>query len=183
MTKISGTSARTELATVELPARGGLSGPTLATAAAVVGCAAIGLGAWGVTRAVTSDSGGAAIPAAELAPVEQVTALLAKPTTARLPLRHSGGHIVLAAGADGIAGLVLDGLAPAPTGRTYQAWVVRRGSRTPLAAGVFSGSEPAVPLTAVVPPAATVGVTVEQEGGASAPSRALRIAAMRPKTP
>jgi hypothetical protein len=112
--------------------------------------------------------------------LERVTALLAKPTTVRLPLRHSGGHIVLAVSADGTAALVLEQLAAAPAGRTYQAWVVRRGSRDAVSAGVFSGSELARPLTAVVPPAATVGVTLERAGGASAPTSTLRMVVVRP---
>lgn len=173
-----------ELGAIEVPPQRRLSGPTLAAAAVAAGCAAIALGTWGAARALTSEgSGPAAQTAAAPSAVQRATSLLAKPTTVRLPLRRSGGHIVLAVGADGEAVLVLDRLAAAPPGRTYQAWVVRRGSKRPAPAAVFSSTEAVVPLAAVVPPAATVGVTVEREGGAASPSGKFRILATRPAKP
>jgi anti-sigma-K factor RskA len=176
----SGAPTREELRTVEPPPRPRLDGPTLAAAAVVAGCAAIALGGWGTIRVLSSDdSNGNTASAAELAVARSVASLLSNRTTLRIPLRHSGGHIVLAVSPGGHAALVLDGLAAAPAGRTYQAWVVTRASQQPVSASLFTGTEVGAPLSMPVPPAATVGVTVERAGGAPAPTRTLRIVATR----
>ena len=78
--------------------------------------------------------------------------------------------------------LVLDGLGIVPAGRSYQAWVVDPG-KLPLqheSAAVFTGVETIVPLAQPVPRGWVLGVTVEREGGVSAPTRQFRIGVQRP---
>ena len=75
---------------------------------------------------------------------------------------------------------MLNGLGPAPEGRVYQAWVTQPGPGETLPAGLFGGSDRFVALTERVAPGAQVSVTLEDEAGASAPSRAPRLYAVRP---
>jgi hypothetical protein len=100
----------------------------------------------------------------------------------RLPLAGSDGHVVLAVGSNGRGMLVIDGLGVAPVGRTYQAWVVAPRPRggAPLSAGLFTGIETVVPLTARVAPGSAVGISIEKAGGADAPTRTLTLLAQRP---
>jgi hypothetical protein len=165
---------------VELPPSGALSGATLATLAAVCGMAAIALGLWAFVSSVRENDAPQIIrpPISEAA---QAISLLSKPTTVRLPLAGSDGRVVLAVAENGRGILVLDGLGVAPVGRTYQAWVVNRGrGETPLSAALFTGVETVVPLTARVEPGSAVGISIERSGGASAPTRTLRLVAQRP---
>ena len=73
--------------------------------------------------------------------------------------------VVLAA--DHTATLQVSGLAAAPQGKTYEAWIIPRGS-APRPAGLFAGSN--VALRGKLPPHATVAVTLEPAGGVSAPT-------------
>jgi Anti-sigma-K factor rskA len=165
---------------LELPPADRLSGATLATLAAVVGMAAIALGLWAFARSV-SDDGSTAIVRPPISEAAQAISLLSKPTTVRLPLEGADERAVLAVSSGGRGLLVLDGLGIAPVERTYQAWVVPpRPRSTPLPAAVFTGVETIVPLTARVEPGAMVGVTIERDGGATAPTKALILTARRP---
>jgi len=79
---------------------------------------------------------------------------------------------VLVVGGDRRATLQVSGLAAAPAGKTYEAWIIPHGvSAQP--AGLFrgGGATTVVRLSGSVPPGATVGVTVERAGGAKAPTR------------
>ena len=71
----------------------------------------------------------------------------------------------------GEGALVVD-LEPAPQGKTYEAWVIVPGS-DPAPAALFEGGEARdfVRLDEPVPPGATVALTVEDEGGAPAPTQ------------
>jgi anti-sigma-K factor RskA len=71
----------------------------------------------------------------------------------------------LVVGSDGQAVLVLDGLDPAPEGKTYELWIVEGESASP--AGLFPGSEgiDIVALDGTVEPGNVVAVTIEDEGG------------------
>ena len=73
--------------------------------------------------------------------------LLAAPGAERIPLRGSVGRIVLVADRAGAALLSLAGLASAPDGYDYEAWVIPPESATPLPAGVFDGRERIVLLS------------------------------------
>ena len=66
--------------------------------------------------------------------------------------------------------LVLDGIDPAPSGKTYELWVSEGGA--PVPAGLFDGAAPrdVVPLEKPVGPGSVVLVTVEQAGGVDAPT-------------
>ena len=80
---------------------------------------------------------------------------------------------VLVVGGDRHATLTVSGLAAAPAGKTYEAWIIPNGvSAQP--AGLFrgGGATTVVRLHGSVPPNATVAVTVERAGGARAPTSA-----------
>jgi anti-sigma-K factor RskA len=72
-------------------------------------------------------------------------------------------------GRNGQATLSVSGLANAPSGKTYEAWIIPAG-RAPQRAGLFPGSTSRVHLRGTVPPHAVVAVTVEPKGGSSAPT-------------
>jgi anti-sigma-K factor RskA len=72
-------------------------------------------------------------------------------------------------GPTGRATLSVSGLAGAPSGKTYEAWIIP-ASGAPRPAGIFSGSTNAVPLNGTVPKHAVVAVTVEPSGGSPAPT-------------
>jgi Anti-sigma-K factor rskA len=155
-----------------------LSGATLAALGALAGAAAIALGAWGIAASVSDDDEPARSPAA-LQNVQQVVSLIAKPTTSTIPLQGSGRRIILVVGARGYGVLVLNAVNPPPVGKTYQAWVIRPNVKTPQPAGLFSGGTGVVKLTKPVPPGAVVAITVEQAGGAPAPTQQPKLVATR----
>ncbi len=124
--------------------------PPLAAAAAIAACAAVGLGVWDVSLHDRLDQ-------------QQAAGLL------RVPVSGASGSVVVSPG--GPAALVLTDLAAAPSGKTYEAWVVAGRAVTP--AGLFHGGETTtiVALSRRVPVGAEVAVTVEPAGGSSAPTR------------
>ena len=68
------------------------------------------------------------------------------------------------------ATLHISGLSAAPSGKTYEAWVIPAG-HTPRPAGLFrGGAGTTVHLQGVVPPKAIVAVTVEPAGGSNQPT-------------
>lgn len=176
------------------PARQRLSGERLAVLASVAGVGAIVLG--GVAMATTihatasgkvADSSGApsalasaTAPTAGSRAVSGV-AFLARATTQRIPFAGSGGRAVLAVGPSGNAVLVLDGLAPAPKGASYVAWVLGSKGATVGRAAVFSGRDALVTLTRLVPVGGAVGITVERDPAAR-PRGAPRLIARRNST-
>jgi anti-sigma-K factor RskA len=118
--------------------------PAAATVAAVAACAAIGLGIW----AASLNSRLGSRPEA-------------------IDLEGAQGSLILTKAGDGT--LVLDSLAAAPTGKTYEAWVIEAGM--PRRAGLFSGGgRIAFVLTRKVPDGAVVAVTLEDAPGAEAPT-------------
>jgi anti-sigma-K factor RskA len=137
--------------------------PVLGAAAAVAAAVAIGLGIYAVTLADELDDTRTA-----LEQQEDAATILADPSAESVALRSGDGKLVVAPGGDAV--LVVDGLAPAPDGKTYQAWVVF-GDK-PLSAGTFqsSGARTVVPLAEQVGRSAVVAVTVEDAGGADAPT-------------
>lgn len=167
----------------ELPPAHRVSGTTLAALAAVTGLAAIALGMWAFVASVRDGDTVQIVRPAPVYGAAQAISLLSKPSTQRIPLRSSAGALTLAVSGGGRGVLVVDGLALAPVGLTYQAWVVDPAQRPleHLPAATFSGVETVVPLTARIPPGWVVGVTVEKSGGADEPSRAFRFGAQRPR--
>jgi anti-sigma-K factor RskA len=78
---------------------------------------------------------------------------------------------MVAVAPDGEGVLVVEHLPAAPSGMTYEAWVIPRGGK-PQRAAVFRGGEgmTMVKLAMHVPPGATVAATVEKRGGADQPT-------------
>jgi anti-sigma-K factor RskA len=72
-------------------------------------------------------------------------------------------------GPTGQATLSVSGLAAAPSGKTYEAWIIPAG-KAPQPAGLFPGSMNAVRLSGMVPKHAVVAVTVEPAGGSTKPT-------------
>jgi Anti-sigma-K factor rskA len=172
-------AAPSATAPVLLSGRRGLSGTTLAAIATAVGIAAIGLGAAAVALSINDEDGNGATAAVELQGVQQVVSLLSKPSTERIPLQGSSGRIILVVGARGYGVLVLDGLSPAPAGKSYQAWVIRPNADSPQSAAVFSAQDVVVSLTTRVPPGAAVAITLERAGGAPIPTQTPKLVATR----
>jgi hypothetical protein len=155
-----------------------LSGATLAALGALTGAAAIALGAWGIASSVSDDNESSQPPAA-LQNVQQVVSLIAKPATSTIPLQGSGRRIILVVGARGYGVLVLNNVNPPPSGKTYQAWVIRPDVKAPQPAGLFNGGTGVIELTKPVPPGGIVAITVEPAGGSPAPTQQPKLLATR----
>jgi anti-sigma-K factor RskA len=136
-----------------------------AAAAAVAACAAVGLGIWAGTLSHSLGNERRA-RAADARAVE----ILADPTSRRAAL--SGGDGLVAVDRSGQAVLVVRRLPSAPSGKTYEAWVIPHGA-APKPAGLFRGGSPTtvLRLKEPVPRGAVVAATVERAGGVSAPTR------------
>jgi anti-sigma factor RsiW len=121
----------------------------LVAVAAVAACAAVGLGIWNVSLHNRLDHA-------------QQQALRS------LPLSGATGSAIVGPG--GHASLVVAHLQAAPSGKTYEAWVMRGTSAAP--AGLFRGGSQTtvVPLSRRVPPGSRVGVTLEPAGGSAQPT-------------
>jgi anti-sigma-K factor RskA len=87
--------------------------------------------------------------------------------------RSSDTSIVTASvvlGPNRTATLHVSGLSAAPSGKTYEAWVIPAG-HPPRPAGLFpGGAGTTVHLHRTVPPQAVVAVTLERAGGVKAPT-------------
>jgi anti-sigma-K factor RskA len=90
-------------------------------------------------------------------------------------LQGANGQLVVTP--EGNAALIVDDLAPAPTGKVYEAWVIE--GETPRPAGTFTGGgdQTAFALTRAVPDGSTVAVTIEPEGGSDSPTGDVRFSA------
>jgi anti-sigma-K factor RskA len=140
-------SARSERETLA-PLRRRRWTPAWTAAVAAAACLAIGLGVW----ATLGGSNGSRAREAQ---------------TIVLP----GGRGSLEVGRTGRATLVVDRIAPAPTGKLYEVWVIRGSSAE--AAGVFHRSGSRVELEPRVPAGSTVAVTLERQRVASPTSSPL----------
>jgi anti-sigma factor RsiW len=131
-----------------------------AAAAAVAACAAIGLGIWAVTLSRSLDR--------TRSTKEQqagVLSILSDLAARRFAL--SGSHGALVVSRTGAGALLVSNLRPAPSGKTYEAWVIQ--GKTPRRAGTFGQAKP-FKLTRPVPQGAVVAVTLERHGGVDAPT-------------
>ena len=131
-----------------------------AAVAAVAACAAIGLGIWAATLSRSLDR--------ERSAKEQqagVVSILSDPAARRFAL--SGSHGTLVVSRTGAGALLVSNLRPAPSGKTYEAWVIQ--GKTPQRAGTFGEAKP-FKLTRPVPQGAVVAVTLERRGGVNAPT-------------
>jgi anti-sigma-K factor RskA len=144
--------------------------PALATIAAVAAAVAIGLGIWAVQLSNDLDSTRAA-----LGQQRDAAAILADPSAQTIALQKGTGQLVVAQ--DGRAALALSGLDPAPSGKTYEIWVIA-GSNAPEPSGLFPGHEGAdlVTINRMVGSGDVVAVTIEKAGGVKKPTQAPIVA-------
>ena len=136
--------------------------PVLAvTAGAVAAIALVAVGAWSVHLANQRDDARAALA--------QLASIVGNPGSQSVSLATGDGRLVVSP--EGNAVLVLTGLAPAPSGKTYEAWVIRNGKAAP--AGLFPGEKGTnvVGVDGTVTSGDVVAVTVEKAGGATAPTQ------------
>lgn len=129
--------------------------------AAVAACAALGLGIWGAAEhnLLTHERAHSS-----------ALRIVADPASRKVGLHGRSGMVAVAPDGEGV--LVVEHLPPAPTGMTYEAWVIPHGGK-PQRAGVFRGGEDMtmVKLAMHVPRGAVVAATVEKHGGADAPTQ------------
>jgi len=148
---------------VPFESRQGRSVPLLAAAAAAAAVVALGVGLWASRLSNDLDDARSALER------ERATAaVLADPSARTVGLQAGDGRLVVSP--DGQAVLVLDGLDPAPEGKTYEMWIIEDG--TAARAGLFPGHDgtDVVGLDGAVAAGDVVAVTVENEGGVDAPS-------------
>ena len=128
----------------------------VAAVAAIAACTAIGLGIWAGSLSNNLDD------------QKRIAAVLSDPDALRSTFEASRGTLVVSSTGDAV--LVMNRLAAARPGRTYEAWVASEGSPQP--AGTFDGGGKVtvVLLERRVPQGAAVMLTVEKEGGADAPT-------------
>jgi anti-sigma-K factor RskA len=127
-----------------LPLRPRWALPAAASVAAVAACAALGLGIWAATLNSRLND---------------------RPES--VALSGANGSLIVSPSGEGT--LVVNELAAAPAGKTYEVWVILSGK--PLPAGTFmGGGRVGVPLTRTIPDGAVVAVTLERAGGVDKPT-------------
>ncbi len=129
--------------------------------AAVAAIAAIGFGIWAASLSSSLDR--------ERSARQKVERLLADPTATTRPISgKAGGTLVVSS--SGEAALIVSRLAPAPSGKTYEAWVIANGK--PERAGTFDGGgvTSLLSLERGVPNGAQVAVTLERRPGVDKPT-------------
>jgi anti-sigma-K factor RskA len=136
----------------------------LGAVAAVAAAVAIGLGLYAISLSSELDDTKSALEQQQSA-----AGVLADPSSRTVALQVGEGKLVVSPAGDAV--LVVDDLAPAPSGKTYQVWVVEKGA-APASAGLFpgSGGQGVVPVAGTVPQDAVVAVTVERAGGVEQPT-------------
>jgi len=146
--------------------------PVLAAAAAIAAVVAIGIGLWASSLSNELDDTRAALER-ERAAAE----VLVDPAARTVSLQAGQGRLVV--DPQGQAVLVLEGLDPAPAGKTYEMWIVPGGDiELANRAGLFPGRDGAEieGLAGIVRTGDVVAVTVEKAGGVDAPSTAPIVA-------
>ena len=147
------------------PRRRGLV-PVLAATAAIAAVVALAIGLWAADLSSQLDESRAALERDRAN-----AAVLADPDARSVALQTGTGRLVVAA--DGRAVLVVDGLDPAPAGKTYELWVMPNGNANEAErAGLYPGRSGAdiLGVDGVVSTGDVVGVTLEQAGGVDAPT-------------
>lgn len=123
-----------------------------AVIAAAAACAIAVLAVWGISLHH------------DLARRNHLLAVLGDPAAQHVALKGARGTLVVRRNGD--AALVAS-LPRAPSGKTYELWLIKGGAPRP--AGLYAGGR-SVLVRGQVVPGTTVAVTVEQAGGASAPT-------------
>jgi anti-sigma-K factor RskA len=130
--------------------------------AAVAAVVAIALGAWAV-----SLHGQLGDTHDRLAAERSSLSVVSDPAARTVSLARGDGRLVVAH--DGHAVLILDGLSAAPSGKTYEVWVIN--GTTPTRAGLFrGGGRSVVAVDGTVRKDAVVAVTLERTAGVDAPT-------------
>jgi anti-sigma factor RsiW len=130
--------------------------------AAVAAIAAIGFGIWAASLSRSLDRERSALEQAK-----RGIAVASDASATRIQLKGTARGTLFVSRA-GDAALVVSPLGRAPSGRTYEAWVIQNGM--PLRAGTFTGGgSTVVGLERRVPAGAVVAVTLERKPGADAP--------------
>ena len=137
--------------------------PVLAAAVAVAAVVALSVGLWAARLSGDLDDARSALERERAA-----AAVLVDPDSRTVALRAGEGRLVV--GTEGEAVLVLDGVDPAPAGKTYELWIIE--GDTPQRAGLFPGRDgrDVVPVDGTVAEGDVVAVTIEDAGGVNAPS-------------
>jgi anti-sigma-K factor RskA len=138
----------------------------LGAVAAVAAVVALAVGLWASSLSSDLDETRAALERAQAN-----AAVLADPGAQTVSLEAGDGRLVV--GPDGRAVLVLDGLEPVGSDRTYELWIVPGGDLSKAnPAGLFRGDEgmEIVGVEGTVRPGDLVAVTIEQAGGAETPT-------------
>ncbi len=138
-------------------------------AAAVAAVVAVAVGVWATQLSGDLDEARTA-----LENQRRAAAVLADPDARTVSLATGEGRLVV--GGDGQAALVLGSLGPAPSGKTYEMWVVEGGEAAP--AGLFAGEDDVelVSVDGTVDEGDVVAVTIEDAGGAETPTLPLVVA-------
>lgn len=141
--------------------------PATAVAAAAAAVVAIGLGLWASSLSQELDTE----RSANAAYARAMQLLGGGAEVVRLS--DAEGGLLVTPGGD--AALVVCGLQPAPSDKTYEAWVIE--GETPRPAGLFRGGSGCRPveLERKVPPGSQVAVTLERREGATRPTGRLLV--------
>jgi anti-sigma factor RsiW len=132
-----------------------------AAIAAVAAIVAIGFGIWAASLSRSLDR--------ERSARQTVERLFADPNAARKPVSgQAAGTLVVSP--SGEAALIVSRLPAAPSGKTYEAWVIANGK--PQRAGTFDGGGETslLSLERKVPKGAKVAVTLERRPGTDQPT-------------
>ena len=137
--------------------------PVLAAAAAMAAVVALAVGLWAARLSGDLDDARSA-----LARERAAAAVLVDPDSRTVALHAGEGRLVV--GPEGEAVLVLDGVDPAPAGKTYELWIIE--GDTAQRAGLFPGSDgtDVVGIDGRVGDGDVVAVTIEDAGGVNAPT-------------
>jgi anti-sigma-K factor RskA len=136
--------------------------PAIVAAAAVAAVVAIGFGIWAASLSRSLDRERSALDQAK-----RGIAVASDPSATRMRLRGTARGTLFVS-QTGDAALVVSPLERAPSGRTYEAWVIQDDK--PLRAGTFAGGgSTVVGLERRVPSGAVVAVTLERKPGADTP--------------
>ena len=139
--------------------------PALGAVAAIAAAAAIGIGLYAVNVSNDLDDAQSALVDHRAGAGGACRSGLARRRAGR-GRRHGSWSA-----ANGDAVLVLDTVEPAPSGKTYEAWIIEGDARPPgRACSPAADGQDVVLIDGTVAPGAVVAVTVESAGGVDAPT-------------
>jgi anti-sigma factor RsiW len=129
--------------------------------AAVAAIAAIGFGIWATSLSHSLDR--------ERSARQKVERLLANPRATRTPVSGKTSGTLLVS-PRGEAALIVSRLPHAPSGKTYEAWVIANGKPQPAGTYDGGGDTSLLSLERTVPKGAKVAVTLERRPGTDQPT-------------